>query len=259
MFMSIDRGTDQPVVSLEDQYSDEELRALGREGSLVCPECRSPVHFRRAEPHRRHFVHTHRQDCPHDSQKPAIASALPVLYDWLRTKFPGNVRVEYQPSRGERLLRPIDLCVVDKGRLKAAYWLFMGGRQRYNEVRRFFTRARVLVNWIYVGSLQDVEPSTALGAVAHPIPDAEQPSWGNLHLSPVHRDLITRTRYDAIRALGSVHFLDPESQQLTTYRDLQLVHGPQGFYGRVFCSAVSSLLTHGDGELCHRVERQPAQ
>lgn len=269
--MAINRRTRTPVVSLEHGYTDENLRVLSRTRELECPECHSSVHFRQgAQEHRRHFVHDARRDCVHDSQDPLISSALALLYEWLSNKFPNEVMIEFRPNGVQGLRRPVDLCLVRGGQLVAMYWLYTGDLRGRVMLKNNLTSVAA-TSWICIGELE--ESSEDPGA-ANDVADSTKSQlatdenkflYGDIDLRATHRDLICKTRYDTLSySSGSLHFLDPKSQQFTTYRDLELIHPPQRHCGRVIATPISSLLTHRNGEICHpgecdHIRTSPAQ
>ena len=255
--MALDRRTHTPIVSLEQKHTDASLRALGRTGALECPECHSNVHFRQGAPeHRRHFVHSARRDCPHDSQDPIISSGIALLYEWLTNKFPDEVMIEFRPHAVTGLPRPVDLCLVRDKQLVAMYWLYTGDLRERTTLKRNLTSIAA-TSWICIGELQNaVEPYYAASDVStsteHPHLDEDRFLYGDIDLRATHRDLIYKTRYDTLLdSLGSLHFLDPVSHLFTTYRDLELTHPPQRYCGRVVSTPLSSLLSHKNGEICH--------
>ena len=267
MFVALDISTEQPVVSLDARLADEELQARCRSETLVCSECRSTIYVRGLSgTQRRHFVHVSLRDCALQSEDAEIAAALPILYDWLSQKYPGCIRVQYRPPHVQGLPRPVDLCLVRDEAPPVAFWFFSStGAPPAARValEKSFKSAGVNAIWIFTGELQDSEseldgePAAEGSLTSEPAaePTVGAASWpcGDIDLRPMHRHFLRVTQYDQPEpgCLGSIHFLDPKTGILTTYRRLWLVHKPQRHCGDVLSTPVSSLLIDHIGEMCH--------
>ncbi len=252
MFKAINRRANQPIISLDSKFTDDYLRSLGSAGDLECAECRSRVRFRRESAFsRRHFVHDTRRDCLHDRRDARVLAAQALLYDWLTSKFPNDVQVDYRIPHAPHQLDPIALCVVRPARPIAAYWLYIGQVRDRLEIKKTLGSLRMLVTWIGVETIDEAEgPDEASG-------EGEGDARREIDLPATHRDFVSRCRYDMRQqSLGSLRFVDLVRKKFVSYRDLELVHAPQRHVGRFLCSPVCSLLVHRDGEICHPGEKE---
>ena len=212
MFVAVDQDSGKRVTSIAAAWADrlEVLRGRARKGSLRCPGCAQPLWFRVGKKLRPHFAHRQTGSCPlaHDSSEVREAKAL--LYEWLETKFPGRVELDFDFGiAGNRY--PADL-VVDAGEgRRFAYWVF--DRAKRNRERLFAT-----------GEMR--------GVVHHVIhtESAHDCAGARIHLTASQRDFAKNSRYDAFArpSLGHLHFLDSGSAALRIYRGLHCVHPPAG-------------------------------
>ncbi len=248
MFKAIDTRGEVEIIILDPRWDNQldHLRALDRQDILVCQECRQPVRVRAGSRfRRRHFAHKHLGNCRYGRESPELLHARALLYEWLRTKFGERATIEKRID-DERLSHAVD-CWLDGQEGPVAYWIIeapMMPRTREG-LRAVFAELQVRVNWVLVaGMLRE---------------DAERPS--GVHLTTTEREFRQRSRYDepvcASPGSGSLHYLDPDSGILTTYRGLSLVHSPQLYSGRKESRPLSAVLVlPSTGEFVHPGEAE---
>lgn len=257
MFKALDTRTGQDVISLDTKWRDDTapLRALGRDGALVCQGCRQPVLLRAGTKKRPHFAHKTLQNCPYEHASPRLLQARAVLYERLQREFGEAVTLE-KSLEGVVLPRPVD-CWVERPSGPLAYWIFEGGTkaQRRRELLEAFEpvtegdrtagAVRACINWVFLQ--QPVES------------EAEK----RIELSPTERDFIQPSVFDQIGGAwpddghGSLHYLDPVAETLTTLRSLRVVHEPNIYAGRRERHALSDvLIAPKTGEFVHPGERE---
>ena len=249
MFKAINRETREAVTILDSKWVNQldDLRALDRQDILSCQGCQQPVRVRAGTSKRWHFAHKHRQDCAYDRESPSLLEARAVLYHWLETKWREQVTLEHQPH-DHGLPRPID-CWVMRPTGAIAYWIVEGRMpaQARSELKQRFTDLHIQVHWVFVADLLRPDPD-------HP---------NNIYLSTTERDFLRPSDYDQVGMdsglVGgqSLHYLNPNSQTLTTYRSLRCIHAPQGYRGqRVSHPLKEVLVSPKTGEFVHPGEHE---
>lgn len=264
MFKALDMRTRQDVISLDAKWRDDiaPLRALGRDGMLVCQGCRQPVLLRAGMKKRPHFAHKTLQNCPYEHASPRLLQARAVLYERLQREFGEAVTLE-KSLEGVVLSRPVD-CWVERPSGPLAYWIFEGGMkaQRRHELLEVFmppskrhtsneetvNPVQVRINWVFLGSPAESEPEK------------------HIELGTTERKVIKPSVFDEIGGpwdngrRGSLHYLDPEAETLTTLRSLHLVHEPRFYAGRREHHALADvLIAPKTGEFVHPGEREQWQ
>jgi hypothetical protein len=221
MFKCLNARTGEEIVILAPRWRQglAELRVLDRQDALVCPGCEQPVRVRVGVFKRSHFAHKHLDNCPLGQASPALLAGRAWLYDWLAQKFGPAVTVEKElPSAG--LPRPVDVWLEQAGE-QDAYWLV--------DVRMQPADRAALLDGL-----------AASGARAHflflaEMLHADPLSPGRLYLTTTERAFMQATAFDLLSVEDgsgeTLHYLNPESGVLATYRGLRLVHSPQVFEG----------------------------
>ena len=245
MFKAYDQEGKQEVVLLDPVWAGQmkSLRALDQRDGLVCPGCLQPVRIRAGRTRRWHFAHKHLENCPYEQASPELLSARAGLYHWLVSKFdPGKVTIEKAlPETG--LPRPID-CWVELEDQRFAYWIITVrlAPDLRERLKQSFENLDVRVNWVlHIGMLRPQK--------FHP---------NRLHLTTTEREFIQVSSYDephrerCPEPAGSLSYLDPEREFLTTYRGLCRVHAPQLYRGQAHRSRMDDLqVSLETGEFVH--------
>lgn len=250
MYKAYNPETKQDVILLDPYWRGQldELRQLDERDALVCPGCLQPVRVRAGRTRRWHFAHKHLQNCPFEQASPELLAARAVLYDWLVAQFgPGRVIIERALAESG-LARPVD-CWVEQESRQFAYWIITHrlAPDLRERLRQGLTRPGTNVNWVmYAGLLRT--------QVYHA---------NRLHLTTTEREFIQVSAYDVphqercAEPAGSLHYLDPERESLTTYRGLCRVHAPQLYRGHPHRSRLEDIsASPSTGEFVHRGEDQ---
>ncbi len=247
MFKCLNRESQEEIIILDARWLAliAQLRALAAADTLVCQECHQPVRVRISEVRRSHFAHKHRQDCPYSAESPEILQARAALYEWLGGKFGDRVTIERKLGK---LRRPID-CWVNGGAGGFAYSIIEG--QMKPDDREALTDAlsnsAASTHWVF------------LSAMLHADGDAPH----RVLLTTTERHFLQRCAYDEIQESPwvssgqSLHYLNPDTLQLTSYRGLVLTHAPQAFEGRTECHPLAAMLVSPrTGEFVHPGEHE---
>ena len=235
MFVALDTRTSRRIVSLDPRHSDEDLRNGARSGALSCPECHQLVIFRTgSDLKRRHFAHKHRVNCPFGYERPELIEARAVLYEWAISQLSDQVQIEHRPADSASLPRPIDILVTLPEGHQRAFWIFdapIRNLETREAIRHYFFDTRsISATWMFLTTALTTTPN----------------SRSEILLSKMMRDFIVRTRYEEIRPSsdGTLHYLDIETKQLTTFRRLQRIHAPNIYKGDIYTNDMTALWVH---------------
>ena len=233
MFKALNLQSDTELILLQPAWLEQIplLRSLTAQDQLVCPICRTALRLRAGRYRRAHFAHKHHANCPYQNESPLLLSCRVVLYEWLVSQFdPQRVNVE-QHLDDTALLRPLDACVTG-GAQTFAYWIIerrMPPLER-EALGRAALHAGMIFHWIF--TTQVLNPGRS--------PDS-------LSLSTTEWEFMSRSMYDDIQLSNpdlsgkSLHYLDPDTPSLVTYRGLRLVHSPQRYRGHPECHPLSQV------------------
>ena len=251
MFKSIQKNTQEEIIALDPAWGEQvdALRRLDRENLLLCQGCRQAVRLRAGAIRIRHFAHKSRGTCTHGKESAALLLTRALLYQRLRLVFGETVTLEKQFD-DKRFPRPVDCWVEREGMEPIAYWIVDTQiRPQFRDRLRDALKAMdAKVHWVFIADemLRSFEERT----------DA-------VLLSTTERDLATITAFDVeVRDAHmwhgeSLHYLDPKSENLTTFRGLVCVHGPQVYQGRRLSHPLAEvLIASKSGEFAHSGERE---
>ena len=218
MFKVIDKTEGHPVVSLDVEWSDtvrcEWLRAQCRAGQMCCPLCRSNVTLRAGEIFRRHFAHDSRSECPFAHENPVRLTGRQLLYSWLCSKLPqGTVQIEEILDNVE-LPGPVDV-VCRLGDHQFGYF-FVHRDMRNSEDRNEVTRA-----------LQRQSSPHLHVVISTRLVTFDPSGRAFVFLRPSAREFRKQSGANWPDGFGnSLHFLDVETESLTTLRRISLIREP---------------------------------
>lgn len=244
MFKAIHQPTGEEIIILDSQWVDlvSMLRLQSAEDLLVCQECRQPVRVRAGEVKRWHFAHKHKADCPYEGESPALLQARALLYGRLSTEFGSQVTLEKRVEDAD-LPRAID-CWVEREKGSFAFWILDTNLSRARRERLLgaFSELDVRVHWVFVADLLQTS--------------VNKPH--ELHLSPSQRKFLQSSSFEPLYQPGTtLHFLNAQTQVLTTFRGLQLLHPPQVFCGHHLETPLSEVgIARGTGEFVHPGEKE---
>lgn len=252
MFKAINKQTHEDIIILDPKWANrlDYLRSLDNVDNLICQQCQQSVRVRAGQVRRWHFAHKYLQDCPLQYESPTLLAARAILYEWLNTKFGSAVTLEKKLD-GDLLSRPID-CWIDTRSAQIAYWLIETQiKPPEREILQLeFERLGVKINWVFLTSMLH----------------EDQQITGRIHLTTTERELMQASDYDQIdqdfrREPGqSLHYLDPENENLITFRSLRLIHAPQLHAGRQEMHPMSEMLVSPKtGEFVHPGEFERLQ
>jgi hypothetical protein len=253
MFKAIEIESDQEIILLDTRGTTElaTLREWSQSDRLVCQECRKPVNIRAGEIKRKHFAHKRRADCPYGSESPLLLHTRAVLYSFLKARFGTGVTLEKRLEDTD-LPRPVD-CWVEHEKGTFAYWILDSQVRQYEQrdiLLSTFRQLQMPITWIFTSTFLDV--------------DARAPE--HIHLSTTEREFMQKTYLDVVlqgttlHKGETLHYLNAETEELTTYRSLTLIHSPQLYHGRRFHNALSEIKVASlTGELAHPGERERSQ
>ena len=247
MFKAVNSQDGKHIIILNPEWVDkvDYLRSLDRKDILVCQSCEQPVRVRAGEVKRWHFAHKQLKDCPLQNESITMLAARAILYNWLVTKFDASVVTLEKEFDRESVPRLVD-CWIETKSHKIAYWIIesqMKPQQR-EKLKRGFERQGIEVNWIFLTNMMNENNQTP----------------GQIFLSTTEREFMHESEYNFIgQSFGtacpgaSLHYLDCDSEILTTYRSVQIVHRPQLYTGRKVVHHLSEMLVLGKttGELIH--------
>ena len=249
MFKAINLTDAAEVIILDPAWAErvEYLRALSHSDQLVCQGCRQPVRVRAGAIKQRHFAHKHLRNCSYGHDSPLLLKLRALLYGRLVTEFGSAVTVE-KLVEGANLPRPVD-CWVQREAGNVAYWIVEASLRPHTRdslcTALMGTGARV--QWLFASVMLRLLENDERAA----------------NLTTTERELMVTTPFDAeLEAThyikgGTLHYLNPETTELTTFRSLRLIHSPQVYRGRAFTSALSEVLVaKKTGEFAHLGERE---
>ena len=248
MYKAIRRDTGREIIILEPSWSDEvdTLRTWDQEDLLVCQECKQPVRVRAGDIRAWHFAHKHLRNCPIGHESPELLQARALLYRWLVSKF-GSERVTLEKLlKKGGLPRPVD-CWVE-GDQPFAYWIFNAAVRpdSRDTLSLALSMDNIIAHWLFLASMLRREP------------DKQQ----HVYLTTTEREFMHRTDYDVpvSRNGRSLHYLDHETGEFTTYRGLYPVHEPQEFAGAFLIHPLDEMLAFPKtGEFVHPEEHERLQ
>jgi hypothetical protein len=143
-----------------------------------------------------------------------------VLYEHLLAYFGQDVTLEKQLAN-PALPRPVD-CWVETPAGSLAYWVVEAGIkiEPREAIKNALTQEGIHPNWV----------------ILHSMLNEEKKLFHSLLLSPTERAFLQVTPFDQALAGtslpgGSLHYLDAEHAQVTTYRNLVLHHRPNWYKG----------------------------
>lgn len=225
-----------------------DLRRLDRGDRLVCPGCRQPVRVRACVQKRKHFAHKHLQNCPLQLESPELLLARAVLYEALANQLGENNVVVEQTFAEVALPRPLDVWIQPAGQAWG-YWIVdrrMPPDQR-ERLLKAFQQLPGAIHFIFIRSM------------LHP----DEKDTRRLYLTTTEREFMVPTTCDAawenVYALPgrTLHYLDAEKLELTTYRSLSLAHSPQLYAGHPLRHSLSQVQAISDeGGWLHPGEEQ---
>jgi len=254
VFKAQHQPSGQEIVILDTRWKQqiEYLRELDKKDVLVCPRCKQPVRVRAGKVKRWHFAHKHLHNCPFERESPELLMARAILYEWLVEKFSADHIIIEKTINSLALLRHID-CWVEKDDHVFAYWIFDRRMPPDERVRltNGFAQLGVQVNWIFVANLLRLE---------------QEMMQDRLHLTTTERAFIQKSKFDAAWQThfehlgGSLHYLDVDSETLTSFRNLNIIHKPQLYAGkRLTHPLVEVLASSATGEFVHPGEKAQFQ
>lgn len=254
MYKALHKPSGQDIIILDRHWVEQViyLRELDKKDALVCPGCEQPVRVRAGKIKRWHFAHKHLHNCPYDGVSPTLLKIRAALYELLVGQFGQDyVTVEVRLDTSA-FPRPVD-CWVEKDGRVFPYWLHdrrMPPDERTN-LAAGFRNMNLPVHWVFDIHLLK--------------PDDFQPR-NRLHLTTTERAFIRMTGYDPAwqthfeRLGGSLHYLDPDEEALTTYRNLTVVHLPQLYTATRLQHSLSEIEISTDtGEFIHPGEIEQGQ
>ena len=226
MFKCFDSARQAPVVILDAEWNGEQLEGLrtkGREGHLLCPQCREPVRVRAGLQKAWHFAHHALGACALQHESAELLQARSLLYAWLQTSLAGTgAAINLEEKIDDRLPRPVDCVVAYPGGPVIAFWLAEKGLRERDDFRSCFKNADLKLNVIFLaGMLRTMQNSD--GMFYEP---------GTVNLTVTERDFMYPSvlMNDLYGLPGeNLHYLDPDTGQVTTLRALNLMHEPGVF------------------------------
>lgn len=241
MFKAIDPATSAEIVSIDPAWDGRrsELRTYCAARDLQCPECHQSVRLRAGELLRAHFAHKHKLKCSMSGESADVLDVRAALYGWLTSKFGDSVEIEKQDD-ARSFPRPID-CWVNRQEGPLGYVALARGMgsNRRAQMLAAIREAKLPATFVF-------HVSTLELADGHP---------GCIILSTTHRDFAAHPRFDQPHHFGggsSVHYFDPHSGALTTFRGLEVWHPPQVYRGTRLASKLSDMLVSPKtGEFVH--------
>jgi hypothetical protein len=246
MYKALHQQSGQEIVILDQRWMKQiaYLRLLDRKDAIVCPGCRQPVRVRAGRIKRWHFAHKHLENCPYERESPTLLKMRAVLYTWLVGKFgEDNVTIEKRLD-SPKLCRPVD-CWVKSGDQTFPYWLIdrrLPPAER-EDLKAGFADINATVIWVFAIDLLRVD---------------EFSPKNRLHLTTTERAFTRQSSLDQAwqthleRLGGSLHYLDADTEALTTYRNLTVVHKPQLYAGTWLQDSLAEVLVStSSGEFVH--------
>jgi hypothetical protein len=238
MFRVIHKETRGEIISLDDCWRTrlDDLRALDRDNQLVCPECSGSVRVRAGQYNRWHFSHKDAGECPLSESDSERVQLRALIYGWLAGKQPKLTLGIEERLHVEGKVYFVDCVIVLDGGVRVAYFALSAGIRNRQTLLREARKQYGHCHWIFHSR------------TLKPFRKSE------ISLSTTHRDLMCPLAQGAATALadGALHFLNPQTQELTTFRRLSCTHHPQGFRGVKHESPFKTMLVGPkNGELVH--------
>ena len=242
MFRAFDNTTRQDVVlgSSKCEWRIEDLRNRARAGELACPVCQCPVTVKAGEVKRSHFAHKSIADCPLSNEPVELLDARMSLFRWLESKN-ASAGIEEVPD-GLSLPRPFDAYVqTDRGK-RFGYWIIVRGMRNRKPMLALRRNGKIDVHWIFL----------AVNLNRH------ESHLRDVRLTTTERDFTSRSRYDHPSCgAGTLHYLDVQSESLTSLRGLMHIEGPVHEFGRLIRTPLDQILiSPTNGELVHPGEHE---
>ena len=251
MYKAIQTQTNEEIIILHPTWRGkiEQLCELDKADQLVCQGCGQPLHVKAVEVKRPHFAHKHLQACSLGSESAGILIARAVVYEFLLGYFGQGVTLEKQLAN-PGLPRPVD-CWVETPAGSLAYWVIETGvkTEPREAIKSALTQEGIHPTWIMLQGMLNEEKKL----------------FHSLLLTPTERVFLQVTPFDQAlagtgTAGGSLNYLDAESAQLTTYRNLILHHRPNWYKGLKKTTALAEVLVdRRTGHLIHPGEERRLQ
>lgn len=254
MYRVLHKPSGQDIIILDERWRNQikYLRSLDKQDELVCPACQQPVRVRAGKVKRWHFAHKHLQNCPFEQESPELLKSRAVLYHWLVKKFGAESVALEKFLVWQSFHRPID-CWVENQSKTFAYWILdrrLPPEDR-NLLAKGFREIGVPANWVFTSDL--LREDDAL-------------TNNRLHLTTTERAFMSDSEFNKAwqthfeQLGGSLHYLDPDQEVLTTFRNLNLVHLPQLYAGTRLQHPLSEVLASTqNGEFIHPGELERYQ
>jgi len=218
MFKAIDIKEQKEIIIIDDQWnkeSIEDLRSIGQNNQLICPECEQPVLVKAGEIKQWHFSHRNTSTCPLRNESEAVLKGRVILYRWLSKKYPDKVSLEKSiPDIG--LPRPLDCYIETDTGKRFAYWILESGFRSHGKIKLLFLGQDIYLHMIFLSNMIRKGPD-------------ELPT---LVLTPTERSFAYRSEYNQLYSVSknsALTYLDLTTQYLHTFRGLFLVHKPNVF------------------------------
>jgi hypothetical protein len=253
MFKALNKLDGVEIIILDPRWRVRlsTLLALDHQDILVCPYCEQPVRVRAGKYRRWHFAHKHLENCHNENEPPILLKTRALLYEWLVQKFgTESVTLEKQLQHAG-LPRHVDSWVTT-GKQIFAYWIFESRKSPSirDMVASGLTDVTAQVTYLFVADLMNLDPLRQ----------------DHIYLTTTERAFMVETYIDRQindqqdKSGRSLHYLDPQTNKMITFRGLHLYHSPQLFRGisrrDAFPEVKVSLST---GEFIHPIEYEILQ
>lgn len=233
MFTCTHQITGKRITSISRKWHgrEEELRAMGRNDSLICSFCKEPLTFRHGAVKRAHFAHRKASECPLDSHRSAEELEAKVLL-FERLEETSGIQVEVDVLlNGETC--PIDILVSKNGNPAYAYWFLSQNRREMEKFLHPATSRDIPYFLIYTQSkLLQLRQSLYL----------QKPQRDNISYHKEFDDFSFTHR-------GHLNFIDTKTAEISIFRGLRSRHDKQVFdYHVIRRCPVNQLIIQPDGE-----------
>ena len=231
--LSLESGELILILSSKWRQEEKKLRFLAAGDKLVCQGCNQPVRLKAGKMRRWHFAHKHLENCPFIPNSPILIYARGKIYDWLVGLY-GESYVDVEVFYPQlKFPRPIDVSVRTRHG-NCSIWI-VESRMKPD------IRKKIRQNFTDLG-----EPYfyVFLNGMHHPMSGQQ----GKINLSTTERECAQTSDYDYFRhpidlPIGqTLHYFDPENNQVITYRDLTCIHKPQVYKGRPHVDGLEKLV-----------------